>query len=66
MRDTIQQLCPFEEEARAAALTSAITRSVLGQLAQPGTMISPTRNTTVYFAHSLEPAAGGRRETRSV
>jgi len=37
-----------------------------GELAQPGTMISPIRNTTVYFAHALAPAAGGRHETRSV
>jgi hypothetical protein len=42
-----------------------VHRGGRGQLAQPGTLISPTRNTTVYFAQSLVPTAGGY-ETRSV
>jgi hypothetical protein len=66
MRDTVQHVCPFEKEARGAVLTSAITGLGPGELAQPGTMISPMRNTTVYLAHSLARAAGGMCETRSV
>jgi len=58
--------CPFEEEARAAAPDLGDHRVGLGELAQPGTMISPIRSTTVYLAHSLAEAAGGLCETSSV
>lgn len=51
MRDTVQHVCPFEKEARAAAPDLGDHRVGLGELAQPGTMISPIRNTTVYLAH---------------
>jgi hypothetical protein len=66
MRDTIQELCPFEEEARAGPRTSAITGWVSASLRSRAPGSRRIRNTTVYFAHSLVRAAGGVCETRSV